>query len=230
MNMSKYFCAAAIAFCAVAPPAAAATVYSSEASFVAAAGTAKATLPSFLAPAGSFNTAPFAFSSDAGQTFVIDTSVYGQAISGEDNLLISGYESQTLVSSIPLYAFGLQIFQPSNAAPVSGPNGVACYTTCDSGSFTIALFQGAAIVDSFTFTPVNNTVEFHGYAGSTPFTRIRINDDLGTIDNEYFATYRYATQPVPELSTSALLVVGLALILIANKRRGAFVRVVPTAA
>jgi hypothetical protein len=229
MSRSNYLALAVVTITAVAFPAIAATSYTSEASFITAAGAAKASLPGTLAATSSFGAAPLTFSADAGQTFVIDTPVYGHPISGEANLLLSGYESQTLVSAVPLYAFGLKIFQPSNSAPIPGPNGVACYLTCDRGSFTITLLQGAAVVDSFTFTPVYDAVEFHGYAGATAFNRIRISDDLATADDEYFSTYRYSTQPVPELPTWAMSVSGLALLLLAKRRKPA-VRAAPTAA
>ncbi len=210
---------AATAFIALAFPAKAATLYSSEAAFVAAAGPAKASLPVTLASTSSFSAAPFSFSADAGQSFVIDTPIYGQPILGEDNLLFNGYESQTLVSAAPLYAFGFNIFQPSNAAPNPGPNGVACYFPCDTGSFTVTLFLGATMVDNFTFVPATDTVEFHGYAGIAPFDKIRIEDDLSTIDDEYFATYRYATQPVPEPPVWVLSAAGLTSLLLVRSRR-----------
>lgn len=195
----------------IAGTASAGTVYTSEGIFVFDNGGASASLAA-IAPLGStsaFVAAPFSFTSDAGQSFVIDTTSFGQPIPGEDNLLLNGYESHTLQSSVPLYAFGFKIFQPSNAQPPGG-TGVACYFPCDAGSFTVSLFSGITPVDSFTFTPAFDTVEFHGYAGSTAFDRIRINDDSGSIDDEYFAVYRYSVNPVPEPSSIVLLAAALA--------------------
>ena len=209
--------AAALATAPLATPAA--TVYTSEAAFIAAAGAAKASLPASLVATPSFTAAPLTFQSDSGQTFVINTSLYGQAIPGEDNLLLNGYESHTLTSAVPLYAFGFRIFQPSNANPSPGPNGVACYAACDSGPFTVSLFLGATPVANFSFTAAFNTVEFHGYAGTAAFARIRIDDTLRTIDDEYFSTYRYSATPVPEPGTWALLLGGLGLLGFAARRR-----------
>lgn len=199
---------ATAAFCTTAG----AATYTSEAAFIGAAGSAHADLPAALAASASFGAAPFTFSADPRQSFVIDSGTYGQPIGDEDNLLLNGVESHTLVSSMPIYAFGFKIFQPSNASPIPGAGQVACYYPCDAGSFTVSMSLGAAPVASFTFTPAYDTVEFHGYAGTAAFDTIRINDDAGTIDDEYFATYRYGVAPVPEPGSWALLLLGLAAV------------------
>ncbi|MCE2918221.1 MAG: hypothetical protein LW768_22105 [Rubrivivax sp.] len=190
---------------AAVPLAAQASVYNNEAAFVAAAGPAKASLPSSLGGVPSFSAAPFAFQADPGQSFNIDTTGYGQPIPGEDNLVLSGYESQTLTSAMPLYAFGFRIFQPSNAAPLPGSTGGYCNFTCDTGPFTVTLSAGVTQVAQFSVTPAFDTVEFHGWAGTVAFDTIRIDDTLRTIDNEYFSTYRYSTAPVPEPGAWALI-------------------------
>lgn len=201
-----------LAICVFTVPAAmAATIYTNESAFITAVGSAQAALPAVLPSTASFSAAPFTFTADPGQTFVIDTSVYGKAIPGDGNLLLNGYESHELLSSVVLYAFGFKMFQPSNAAPTSPTNPVACYFTCDAGMFSVSLFNGSTLVDSFSFTPVYDTVEFHGYAGTAAFNRIRIEDTLKTIDDEYFSTYRYSTSPAaaPEPAAVSLILVGL---------------------
>jgi hypothetical protein len=228
--MSRLVTAAAVGFStafaaalSVAPPAAAAEIFTSEAAFVAAAGSGRAFLPPVLGSTGSFTAAPFTFQSDPGQAFVIDTAQYGLPIPGEANLLVSGYESHTLVSPVALYAFGFNIFQPSNRAPAGGSTGVACYFACDRGPFTVDLFLGATLVDSFTFTPAFDTPEFHGYAGTAAFDRIRVVDVLRTIDDEYFSTYRFSTAPVVSRPVHApapwTLVFAAALAALAAARR-----------
>jgi hypothetical protein len=197
-----------LAALAAAPMAAQAVVYSNEAAFVAAAGSAQAALPASLGGA-SFSAAPFTFQADPGQSFVVDTGAYGQPIPGDGNLVLSGYESHTLTSAVPLYAFGFRMFQPSNAAQPPGSSGGYCNFACDAGPFTVTLFNGAAQVAQFSFTPAFDTVEFRGWAGSVAFDSIRIDDTLGTIDNEYFSTYRYSTTPVPEPGAWGLMALGL---------------------
>jgi hypothetical protein len=178
-----------------AAPQAGAALYTSAAAFVAAAGTARAALPATLAETGSFGAAPFTLTG-VGGTFVIDAATYGNAIPGENNLLVNGTESFDLHAATPLYAFGFELYQPSQDFPAA-PGQVSCYYTCDFGSFTVQLRSGATLVDSFTFTPGADSVEFRGYAGATAFDKISIIDGSGSIDDEYFANFRYSASPVP---------------------------------
>lgn len=206
---------ATVLLAVVVPPAGATTVYSNEANFVADNGNAKASLPASVA--GDFTAAPFTFIGIAG-TLVIDTPQYGQPIPGEDNLLLSGTESFDLASSIPLLAFGFTAYQPSNSSPANGTTGVACYFPCDTGSFTVSFSAngGSTFFDSMTLTPGYDARTFFGYAGTTPFNFVRIVDNNNTIDDEYFAHFRYA--PVPEPEIAWLLLAGLGVVAWTRRR------------
>ena len=199
------------------------TTYTNEASFVAAAGPATIPLPAGPT-SGDFTASGFSFAAAPGSSFVIDTPTYGKAIPGEDNLLLNSTESFNVGAPGAIHAFGFEIYRPSNANPSPGdPRGpVACNFTCGKDPFTVALFSGVTFVDSFTFTPVQDAIEFHGYTGSVAFDSIRIIEG-GTfpenIGDEYFADFRFGTSVVPEPATWALMILGFAAVGVMASRR-----------
>jgi hypothetical protein len=202
------------------------TVFTNEASFVAAASAVSLPLPS--SDSGDFSISGFSFAAASGSSFVIDTSVYGTAIPGEAggaNLLLNSTESFSVAAPTPIYAFGFAIYRPSNPNPIPGdPRGpVSCNFTCGTDPFTVSLYDGATFVDSFSFTPVQDTIEFRGYLGSSPFDSVQIIEG-GTfpenIGDEYFAHFSYGTMSaVPEPSTWAMLTLGFAGLGFAAYRR-----------
>lgn len=192
-----------------------AAVYTNEASFIAAAG--PATIPLPAGPTGGdFTASGFSFVADPGSSFVIDTPVYGQAIPGEDNLLLNSTESFSVASSTAIRAFGFEIYRPSNANPIPGdPRGpVSCNFTCGTDTFTVSMYDGATFVDSFAFLPTQDQIEFHGYSGGA-FDSIRITEG-GTfpenIGDEYFADFHFGTGVVPEPATWATMLLGVGMI------------------
>ena len=189
-----------------------ATVYTNEANFIAAAGSATIPLPAGPT-GGDFTASGFGFTAAKGSSFVIDTATYGKAIPGEDNLLLNSTESFSVAAPIAIHAFGFEIYRPSNANPIPGdPRGpVACNFTCGTDPFTVALYNGATFVNSFTFTPTQDAIEFHGYSGGAAFDSIRITEGgsfPGNIGDEYFADFRYGTSAAPEPATWAMMLVG----------------------
>lgn len=198
-------------------------VYTNEASFVAAAG--PATIPLPAGPTGGdFTASGFGFVAAPGSSFVINTAVYGKAIPGEDNLLLNSTESFSVTAPTAIHAFGFEINRPSNPSPTPGdPRGpVACYFTCGTDPFTVALYNGVTFVDSFTFTPVQDAIEFHGYVGSGAFDSIRVIEGgsfSGNIGDEYFADFRYGVSVIPEPSVWAMMIIGFACLGLMSRRR-----------
>jgi len=199
------------------------SVYTNEASFIAAAG--PATIPLPAGPTGGdFTASGFGFVAAPGSSFVIDTSTYGRAIPGEDNLLLNSTESFSVTAPTAIHAFAFEIYRPSNPSPIPGdPRGpVACNFTCGTDPFTVALYDGVTFVDSFTFTPTQDAIEFHGYVGAAAFDSIRVIEGGSfpeNIGDEYFADFRYGVSVIPEPSTWAMMVLGFAAIGVIAKRR-----------
>jgi hypothetical protein len=219
------FCAAALLFGGAAQ---AGTVFTNEASFVAAASAVSLPLPT--SDSGDFSISGFSFTASAAtfSSFVIDTPTYGTAIPGEAggaNLLLNSTESFSVAAPTPIYAFGFAIYRPSNPNPIPGdPRGpVSCNFTCGTDPFTVSLYDGATLVDSFSFTPVQDTTEFRGYLGSSPFDSVQIIEGGSypeNIGDEYFAHFSYGTMAaVPEPSTWAMLTLGFAGLGFAAYRR-----------
>jgi hypothetical protein len=209
------FCAAGALLCSVAH---AGTVFTDEASFIAATGAVNLPLPS--SDSGDFSISGFSFTASAAtfSSFVIDPPVYGTAIPGEAdgaNLLLNSTETFSVSAPAPIYAFGFAIYRPSNEDPIPGdPRGpVACYFTCGTDPFTVALYDGATFVDSFSFTPVQDQIEFHGYWSAAAFNTVQVIEGGAypeNIGDEYFAHFSYGTVAAPEPSTWAMLTLGFA--------------------
>jgi len=202
----------------------AATLYTNEASFIAAVGPGSLPLP--VGPTGGdFTVSGFSVTATPPSSFVIDTAVYGQAIPGENNLLINGTEDFSVAAPAGIYAFGFSIYRPANASPIPGdPRGpVACYYTCGTDPFTVALYDGATLVNSFTFTPVQDVIEFYGYWGSTAFDSVQVIEGgsyPANIGDEYFANFLYGdVAQVPEPGSLALLGVGIASVGFIGRRK-----------
>jgi len=218
------FCAAAVLLGGAAQ---AGTVFTNEAAFIAAVGATSLPLPA--SDAGDFSINGFSFTASAAtfSSFVIDTPVYGTAIPGEAggaNLLLNSTESFSVAAPTPIYAFGFAIYRPANSSPIPGdPRGpVSCDYTCGTDPFTVALYDGATFVDSFSFTPVDDTIEFHGYWGSSPFDTVDVIEGGSypeNIGDEYFAHFSYGTVAAPEPSTWAMLTLGFAGLGFAAYRR-----------
>jgi hypothetical protein len=222
MNKNALAIAAAAALSAPAVALALPTVYSSESDFLLATGALAAPLPN---PGPIFNAPPdpaVLTGSPISLTdmrYIVEAPEGIWASYGRRLLGISDDEDFTAVSTAPLNAFGFSVFEPTSSAL----NG--CNETCFETTFSFELFSGATSLGAFTLAPADNQWAFWGVSSTESFDRVVINDVTGTIDNELFSQFWYASglpddstggsTAVSEPGTLALFLVGA---LVARRR------------
>lgn len=159
-----------------------------------------------------FSTTAFSTSTD----IFFGGNNWSTLISGND-IAISGSENLDIAINLGLNvtSFGFDFHEPSNTDQLT--NGTNTPYFHDS-LFTIEIYDGAALVDSTTFDPANDTLLFFGLTSDMGFDSVRITEDLAgqtynngidiSNDNEFFGEF-YAAVDVPEPSTLLLLSAGL---------------------
>lgn len=198
------------------------TTYSNKATFTALAGVGSLTGPipntgnqGSSATLGdvTFSTTAFSTSSDiffGGNNW--STLIAGNeiAISGSENLDIA------INLGFNVTSFGFDFQEPSTTDQLTDGTNTPFF---HDSLFTIELYDGAALVDSTTFDPANDTLLFFGLTSDMGFDSVRITEDLAGVtynggidisnDNEFFGEFYAAPVDVPEPSTLLLLGAGL---------------------
>lgn len=122
-------------------------------------------------------------------------------------------------------AFGLNIHEPvylGSGSPTEGCAG----TPCLDSTFRIEIFSGSVSLGAWDYNPPGDDspdpggpLGFFGVYSSTPFDSMQVRElgeGVGYIDNEYFGNFLISA--VPEPSTWAVWLGGLALVAIARRR------------
>ena len=107
-----------------------------------------------------------------------------------------------------VYGFGMDVYEPQASTLIF--NG--CNATCVESTFEITFLSMGSILDTITFEPDNEILDFIGYSNATAFDRIEIRETVGGIDNEMFGNFVTSTSPVSPVPLPAglpLLVVAL---------------------
>lgn len=82
--------------------------------------------------------------------------------------------------------------------------------------FSVAVYNGATLVDSVTFSRANDSLQFFGISTDALFNRMEIRETTGAAENEFFGQFytNSAVVPVP----AALPLFGMALATLAGLR------------
>lgn len=184
-------------------------VFDDRAAFIAASGaTGIGPIPMGPSSVSSLTVGDLTFQQSAGGTF--NTTINWSTLIDEDfDLAINGVESFDISAAAPITAFGFDFHEPS----VSGPGLVdTCNAPCFDTDFTVALYLGATLIDTFGFNAPDDELFFVGVTSTDAFDRIEIRDLAGTVDNEFFGRFLTDGARIPEPATLLLFGVGLALL------------------
>ena len=138
-----------------------------------------------------------------------------------NDLAFDGKENFDVVTAAPVYSLGFDVVEPTFV----GING-GCGTgvpSCTDSTFTVTLLDSASVVvGSFTFNPANDVAASIGVTSTTAFSKAQVRETVGNIENEYFGhfyTSEASVTSVPEPSTNALFLAGLAGAAVWARRR-----------
>lgn len=115
-----------------------------------------------------------------------------------NQIALSGLEHLDVDLSIPAIAIGFDFVEPEFDPHIFGD-------FVDS-TFTVTLFNGATMVDSFVFNAPNDTAAFVGYRADSIFDRIEIRETIGDNENEIFGQFYLGGIFVDDLESGDLTV------------------------
>ncbi|MEM6759055.1 MAG: VPLPA-CTERM sorting domain-containing protein [Pseudomonadota bacterium] len=180
----------------------------------------------FLAQSGSFieHTDPFSdftVTTPAGSSINSGFSTFTDKFVPNPYVIVNGVENVDIALSFAtsIFAFGMDVFEPQNStATFNGCN----VGTCVESTFQLSFLSGASVVDTITFSPDNEILDFIGYTSAVAFDRIEIRETIGTNDNEFFGNFVTSTTPVSAVPLPAglpLLLAGMGVFAVLRRRR-----------
>jgi hypothetical protein len=98
-----------------------------------------------------------------------------------NQIALSGTEDLNVDLVHPTYAIGFDFVEPEN-----DPNVNADFV---DSTFTVTLYSGAVMVDSFSFNAPNDAAAFVGYWADSAFDRIEIRETTGATENEFYGQF-----------------------------------------
>lgn len=119
-----------------------------------------------------------------------------------------------------VFGFGMDVYEPQASTDTFNGCNVS---PCVESTFEISFLAAGSLLDTITFSPENEILDFIGYSSATAFDRIEIRETAGTNDNEMFGNFVTSTtpmSPVPLPAGLPLLLAGLGALAIARHRRG----------
>lgn len=78
--------------------------------------------------------------------------------------------------------------------------------------FDISFYLNNGLIDSTSYSPPDDMLDFHGVILDMPFDEVRFIETIGTggVENEFYGEFYVALVNVPEPGTLALFGLGLA--------------------
>ncbi len=158
------------------------------------------------------------------------TTNFTTVISG-DEIAFSGEESMKIESlGGALFSLGFDFYEPSRTYAQAGNTHIDSTNTsiAYNSEYTVSLFNGAALVASVLFSPVDDQLAFFGVSSLQTFDKVSIIESASgiavgaydaNIDNEFYGQFYGSSTAVTEPSILALLGVGLLSTAVAVRRR-----------
>jgi len=150
-----------------------------------------------------------------------------------DELAFSGEESLNIsTASGSLFSIGFDFHEPTATFSSGGNTRIDTTNTSQfhESLFTVSLFDGASLVDSVVYSPLNDQLTFFGLTTNVAFNKLSIIESAGgsfssnvydvNIDNEFYGQFYGSATAVPAPSALALMSIGLVGFgYVARKRR-----------
>lgn len=180
----------------------------------------------FLAQAGTFVehdvlTNDFSITAEGGSSINTDYGLFTDKFAPNPYVVVNGVENfnvaVTFASSV--HAFGVDVYEPQASTGIFNGCNV---NPCVESTFEFSFLASGNLLETITFSPDNEILDFIGYSNDTAFDRIEIRETVGTHDNEMFGNFVTSTtplSPVPLPAGLPLLLAGLGGLALLRRRR-----------
>ena len=163
-------------------------------------------------------TSDFSISAEPGSSLNSSYSTFTDKFAPNPYVILNGVENfnAVLLFTDAIYAFGMDVYEPQASTDTFNGCNVS---TCVESTFEISFLSSGSTLDTVTFEPENEILDFFGYTSDTAFDRVEIRETVGTNDNEMFGNFVTSTTPVPLPAGLPLLAAGLGAIALLRRRK-----------